>query len=198
VTRFGAVVLTGGASRRMGTDKAFVELDGQPLAARALDVMQRAGATRVVAVGGDLERLAGLGFAVLADRHPGEGPLGGLVDGLDDLAVVDAECGLGFVMACDQVAIDERLPGRLAAHLTTADLDAALAVVDDVRQPLGAVYRVEARQLLRAAFAGGERSIRRAVEQLRVVEVRDVPASWFADVDTPGDLDHYAASDDRS
>lgn len=39
----GAVVLAGGQSRRMGCDKAWLEVDGQPLIARTLSAIRESG-----------------------------------------------------------------------------------------------------------------------------------------------------------
>ena len=98
---FAGAVLTGGASRRMGTDKALVEVDGRALALRVADALRAAGASRVVAVGGDLERLQALGLEAVPDLHPGEGPLGGI---LTALAATDQD--VVVVLACDLPAAD--------------------------------------------------------------------------------------------
>ena len=46
-------VLCGGASRRMGTDKALVEVDGVPMAERVAGALHAGGCAPVVFVGGD-------------------------------------------------------------------------------------------------------------------------------------------------
>jgi molybdopterin-guanine dinucleotide biosynthesis protein A len=82
-------VLMGGASRRMGRDKALVEVDGLPMASRVAAALTAAGCRSAVAVGGDAAVHARLGLSSVPDRWPGEGPLGaivtvlGLLDGLD-------------------------------------------------------------------------------------------------------------------
>ena len=54
---FAGVVLTGGASRRMGRDKALLPVDGVPMAVRVATAMIAAGAHPVVALGGDADGL---------------------------------------------------------------------------------------------------------------------------------------------
>ena len=44
---FSAVILAGGKSSRMGRDKAFLEIGGQPLLARQIEAARAAGATEV-------------------------------------------------------------------------------------------------------------------------------------------------------
>src|SRR6185436_398763 len=93
---FAGAVLTGGASQRMGTDKALIDVDGRALALSVADALRSAGATRVLAVGGDLVALRGLGLEAIPDQHAGEGPLGGILTALEatDEDVV-------VVLACD-------------------------------------------------------------------------------------------------
>ncbi len=62
-------ILTGGASTRFGSDKAA------QVGPSVLDAMRAAGVDPIVAVGGDPGALP---IPTLADRYPGEGPLGGL------------------------------------------------------------------------------------------------------------------------
>lgn len=63
-------VLAGGASTRMGTDKAMLETAGIPLVKRAVEIVEIvAGTCAVVAPGG---RYEALGLRVLRDRFPGK------------------------------------------------------------------------------------------------------------------------------
>src|SRR6266536_4041886 len=75
------LVLSGGRSRRMGTDKARLLVQGQPLILR---VAQRVAevARPVLLATGRPGRLGPLGYAEVADEVPGSGPLGGLTAGL--------------------------------------------------------------------------------------------------------------------
>ena len=70
-----AFILAGGKSTRMGTDKAFVMLDGRTLLARALEVARAV--TSDVRIVGDAGKFAA--FApVVEDIFRGCGPLGGI------------------------------------------------------------------------------------------------------------------------
>lgn len=75
-----AVVIAGGGSRRFGGDKAGAMLSGRTLLDHALDAM--AAQADAVVVSGH----ASDGFATLADRPAGVGPLGGLAAALDHAA----------------------------------------------------------------------------------------------------------------
>ena len=80
--RAAGAVLAGGASSRMGADKAFIAVGGVPMVLRAVTALRAAGADPVAVVGGDGPRLQGLGLSYISDRYPGEGPLGGIITAL--------------------------------------------------------------------------------------------------------------------
>src|SRR5690606_15244567 len=82
---FTGVVLCGGRSRRFSptVDKAMVEVDGVPMARRVAHALRAAGATGVVAVGGEREAAEALGLRWRADEVPQEGPVGGIVSAAD-------------------------------------------------------------------------------------------------------------------
>lgn len=90
------VILTGGESRRMGEDKAFVNVDGRPLAIVVADALWEGGCHPVECQGGDLDRLAELGLSAAADSAPADGPVAAIADALarHDSPVVVAACDL--------------------------------------------------------------------------------------------------------
>src|ERR1700733_522697 len=75
-------VLAGGGSRRFGRDKALAEFDGEPLIARLCRVLQTATSTPVRIIG-DAAKYSQIGVECIADRWPGEGPLGGIITALE-------------------------------------------------------------------------------------------------------------------
>jgi molybdopterin-guanine dinucleotide biosynthesis protein A len=126
-----AIILVGGKSRRMGADKAFLELDGTPLFERVLEVCREVFG-RVVVVGDQTGRFAGYGLPVHPDIYPGSA-LGGLYTGL-----VHAETPYVFAAACD-------LPfpsGTVIDHLASLrhGFDAVVPKGADGYEPLFAVY----------------------------------------------------------
>jgi molybdopterin-guanine dinucleotide biosynthesis protein A/rhodanese-related sulfurtransferase len=183
--RFDGYVLCGGASRRMGRDKALVEVGGTAMARRVADALRAAGADRVVAVGGDAEALTGRGLLVVPDRWPGEGPLGGLITALDD---ADGAAGVAVVLACDLTAPDPAAIARLVDHRARADCDAVVPVVDGRRQWLHGAWDRRTAGILADVFAAGERSLVGAALSLRIAALDDVAPAAVRDADRPEDL----------
>jgi molybdenum cofactor guanylyltransferase len=184
--RFSGAVLTGGTSSRMGTDKAFVEVNGVPLAAIAYESLAEAGAHEILSIGGDGEKLASLGFLPHPDSYPGEGPLAGIID-----AIHASNSLIVVILACDQPLVDASLVRRLVAAFEEHH-DAVVPVTDGVRQPLAAAYSTRALTTLESAFGTGERSPSRAIELLDWRALVDVDPASVDDVDDPDDLARYA------
>ncbi|MGD1078856.1 MAG: molybdenum cofactor guanylyltransferase [Candidatus Sulfotelmatobacter sp.] len=129
-----AFVLAGGKSTRMGTDKAFVTLDGRTLLARALELARSV--TPNVRIVGDPAKFAP--FApVVEDVFRGCGPLGGI-----HAALRASQTNLNLILAVDVPFVSPALLQYLIARARTS----ASATVTAVRakggwQPLCAVYR---------------------------------------------------------
>jgi len=180
VTAAMGAVLCGGTSRRMGTDKCLLPVDGVPMVARVAAALRAAGCNPVVAVGGDGPALQALGFAVLPDEYPGEGPLGGVITALG--AAGDAEAVV--VVACDLADVGEGTIRALLAGLGSHDV--AVARGERV-QPVCAAWRPSAALVLRSTFLHDERRMLHALRDLDVVEVAVHPQD-LANVNTPSDL----------
>ena len=70
------IILAGGASRRMGQNKAELRLMGQTLLQRQIDKLHTLGIQDVMLSGAGCPVLPGV--RVIPDEYPGKGPLGGL------------------------------------------------------------------------------------------------------------------------
>jgi molybdopterin-guanine dinucleotide biosynthesis protein A len=181
-----AAILAGGASRRMGRDKATLEVGGAALATRVAAVAA-AVADPVVLVAPEGHPARALGLATVADT--GGGPLAALIAALGTL---DTEHVL--VLAADhpelQVGLLELLLERRSGGEAVACRRAGRL------EPLVAVYeRLPALALASARLAGTDRSLTGLLGALptRAVEegewrAADPDGRSFVDLDDPGDL----------
>ncbi len=165
----------------MGTDKALLAVDGQPMVLRVVAALRAAGVADVHTVGGDRAALAALGLAAHDDPRQGEGPLAGLLTALD---VADHD--IVVVLATDLAWIDA---ATISALVEAAAENATAAVARAERlEPLCAAWPVSrCRAQLRAAYDSGERAVHRALAPLDAVEVA-VPPAVVANANTPADL----------
>ncbi len=98
-------VLAGGRSSRMGTDKALVQLGGQPLVVHALEILRAASLTASLAGGS----VALAEFApLIQDSQPGLGPLAGICT-----ALASTSARLAVFLPIDLPL----LPASLISHL---------------------------------------------------------------------------------
>lgn len=163
-----AVILVGGKSRRMGADKAFLEIDGVPLFERVLGVCREA-FPKIILVGGQTERFAGYGLPAHPDIYPGSA-LGGLYTGL-----VHAQTPYVFVTACD-------LPfpsSAVARHLASLrhGFDAVVPRSADGFEPLFAVYARTCLEPMRRLL---ERGNFRIYDFYPEINIRYVPMAKLA------------------
>lgn len=171
--RLRAIVLAGGASRRLGTDKPEERVGGRRLLDIALTAV--AAADPIVVVGPPRELPSRV--VVVREDPPGSGPVAALAAGLAALPSDGADV---VVLAADLPWIDPSAVAALAA--ARGDAPVALAVDDTGRpQYLTAVWDSAA---LAAAVATDARRMRDLLPAGAVfATVGDV-----SDVDTPDEL----------
>jgi molybdopterin-guanine dinucleotide biosynthesis protein A len=176
-------VLCGGRSRRMGTDKAFVEVHGVAMFERVAAALDAAGCAPVVLVGGDAALLARSGRPTVSDEWPGEGPAGGVLTALDAVAdelVVVASCDLPLLGAA---AVRQVVDAAGA----DAAVGVAVAVTDRPQLSLTCWRRSVALAAVRARWDSGGRSLREMVAAVPSVEVPVAPEP-LRNVNTPQEL----------
>ena len=152
-TQVTGLCLCGGESRRMGRDKALVELGGRRLIDYPLEALA-AVAGRTLLATGERPRYAELGLPTVLDTGPGAGPLRGLLAGLEA-----AETPWVVALACDMPAVSAEVLTDLLAWAASEALDACLAQVGRGSQPLFAVYHRRCALAIRAALSRGERRL---------------------------------------
>ncbi len=148
------VVLCGGQSRRMGTDKALLEVGGQTLLARALGVLDEV-AGEVWLACGPLPRYAEHGRELLLDQRADGGPLAGLESALARLERSGGDWLA--VLACDMPAARPEVFLGAFERARERDLDAVFYADAGGLEPLFGVVRARALAAVRAALDRGER-----------------------------------------
>ncbi|HEX2193342.1 MAG TPA: NTP transferase domain-containing protein [Acidimicrobiales bacterium] len=178
------LLLTGGPSQRMGTDKAALVVDGVPLAERAASAL-RAVVSPVLEVGPGWSSLP-----AVTEAEPGGGPLGALAAGAAALSE-RGHTGGAVVLATDLPFVSARLVAVLASHPSDATV---VPVVAGRRQPLAARYSPGALSAAPVLFAAGRRSLAALLDEVDAVELAEdglaglVDLRELEDVDTPEDL----------
>jgi molybdopterin-guanine dinucleotide biosynthesis protein A len=181
-------ILIGGASSRMGTDKAQLDLDGRTFVERIHEALSSI-TTRTTLVGRESGGERWPQLRALPDVHVKWGALGGL-----HTALAVCRTQWAAVAACDLPFITGELFVRLAS--LRENFDAVVPIQPDGRwQPLCALYRVDpCRRHIEELIASGERRPRALLDLVRTRKVAfedysDLQGShrFFTNVNTPQD-----------
>jgi len=185
ITDCTAVVMAGGDSRRMGTDKASILLDGQTLLQTVTATMQQLFPQVIVSV---RQPRAGIDLPQVCDDEPNGGPLAGLAASLGQITTPWA-----FMVACDMPFVVPEVVELLAGYRSRHQ--AVVPVVHGHPQPLAAFYATSCLAPLRASLAAQQKGLRGVLKQLDVRYVdeaemlkADPLLRSFFDLDTPQDV----------
>jgi molybdopterin-guanine dinucleotide biosynthesis protein A len=125
------IILAGGASRRMGRDKAWIEIEGRPLVER---VVERLGLVckEILLVTNHPEPSKRLGARLVSDTFPGKGSLGGIFSGLEA-----ARFDRAIVVACDMPFLNAALLRYMLSF--SAEDDVVIPSAPMLRKPRGSM-----------------------------------------------------------
>jgi molybdopterin-guanine dinucleotide biosynthesis protein A len=188
VDRIGGLLLTGGASSRMGVDKADLRREGRRLADRSASVLAEV-CDPVIEIGPGVS-----GLDAVREPDPGSGPLAALAAGA--AALRDrGHPGALLVLAVDLPFVEVPLLRLLAGHEPTATT--LVPVAGGIPQSLCARYDATACVTAAELVAAGRRSLRALLDAIPWQELPE--AEWRAvappdaldDVDTPADLERF-------
>jgi molybdopterin-guanine dinucleotide biosynthesis protein A len=193
-------VLAGGASRRLGQDKALLPWSGKALLLHPFEVLQ-AVLKEVVVVTVPGRSYEQLGVPIVHDRFAGQGPLAGI-----HAALEWAGSRPVFVVACDLPFVSAELVRHVAAWGTRqeaftsrgdqirATARVRVAVWEGRRQPLFGLYSAACRDLLETRLREGCLEAWRFLDDVETESVPITPDLEFhrpdllLNVNSPADL----------
>ena len=134
MTAVSGIILAGGESKRLGTDKALLDFGGRTLLELTVERLCEVTADIVIACGqGPRPGWPNVDAQLVLDRSEGRGPLAGLEAGLRAITNEAA-----VVVACDMPFLNPALLSHLAGRLETHA--AVVPMVDGRYHALHAVY----------------------------------------------------------
>lgn len=171
-----AVLLAGGESRRMGTDKAEIVFNGEPLWQRQLRILRELRPEKIFVSARAERAWLPADAELLLDQPPSRGPISGLA-----VALARMRTSHLIVLAVD-------MPFVTAAHLQKLSERAnpscgVVPMIGDRAEPLAAVYPREVDVDLAQALAGNDWSLQPLVRHLA-----DAGKIQFFDVSAEADL----------
>lgn len=131
------IIQAGGASSRMGEDKALKLFLGRPLIQRVIDRLKPV-ADEIIITTNRPADYEFLGLRLMPDLKPGRGALGGLYT-----AIASATHPLTAVVACDMPFASSIFFEGARRLMVSSEADVVIAKTDEGYEPLHALYRRE-------------------------------------------------------
>lgn len=164
---FSTVIQAGGASTRMGRNKATMPVGGQPLIQYAIDRLSPI-STEMLIIARDPSAFNDLKLPVKPDILADRGALGGLLS-----ALTYSRHEMVISAACDMPFLSAKLFSHMAAILTTSGADVVIPYSEKGPEPMHALYRrVTCLPAVETALKQGQT---RLVEWHAKVQVTKIP-----------------------
>jgi molybdopterin-guanine dinucleotide biosynthesis protein A len=179
------LVLSGGKGRRMGTDKALLERDGQSQLAFIVSLLGQHVDRVFVSTREDQQNEPERArYDLVIDHYKDMGPMAGILSAMDDHPDAD-----WLVVACDLPNISDAtlkflLENRSAAHPFTAYRSSH----DGLPEPLCAIYRADSAALVRQFTDDGMHCPRKVLIRSNTQLLEQIDPASLHNVNTPDDL----------
>ena len=181
------IILAGGSSRRMGQDKAFIQIEGVRLLDYVYDKCQEL-FKEIIIVTNQSQQFVDYQTPVVADEIPGIGSIGGLYTGLKR-----ASNDYSFCVACDMPFLN---PGLIALLIEKRHMyDVVIPKTKAGLEPLHAVYSKRCIKPLNKFIEKGKLKISNLLTEVKVryyreSEIKKVDPALisFMNVNTKEDL----------
>jgi molybdopterin-guanine dinucleotide biosynthesis protein A len=189
-----AIVLAGGESKRMGTDKSMLSVKGQFIIESICEQL-RGSFGEILISANQVDKFEFLGFKVVPDKVPEQGPLMGIASALE---VSTNE--LNFVVACDIPKINMAYVNRMIAEAIESQADIVIPVTGksakgrltaEKYEPLFAIYRKRIIEAIHKTLSSGKHKIIDVFPFCRVKHVEMDDTDWLINLNTTAEYEEY-------
>ena len=177
------IVLAGGQSRRMGSDKAMLEFRGKKLIEFSLAVMQEVAGTTIISANHGL--FNSLADAVVADTHTGIGPLGGLEAGLRV-----SRTRVNLVAPCDTPFLSVVVLRHILDYVETYDAVVPISA-DGKIEPLTAYYSRDVLPVIERQIKQGDYKMQHLLQNIRTKYLLIDGSHVLKNMNTPDDFSTF-------
>lgn len=176
------IILAGGKSSRMGTDKGFVLFNQKPFIQHIIDCLQPL--VNEIIIVADNPEYDVFGVKRVADKIKNSGPLAGVYTGLHHIKNNEA-----LVLSCDVPLVNKSLL-KILIDEEKENYEVVQLESEGKNMPLIAWYQKKCESHFLKCLEKGERRMNRAIHQLKIKTVT-VDASFekfTKNINTPEDL----------
>jgi len=179
-----AIILAGGQSKRMGTDKALMELEGMTMLETVVKLCKNS--CDKILISSNNPEHGKFGFSVVVDEIKHCGPIGGLYS-----ALRKSETDWNFIISVDSPFVEPLFLNFLISEIK--DSDAVVPIHDKGKEPLIALYHKNCTSEIEKRIQAGNFKMHDLVTSLNTKLVDS--EKWlekypkiFQNINRPGDL----------
>ncbi len=159
------IILSGGKSARMGSNKSLLTVKGKPVIQHIAEEMQSCNKkVAVIANNPDIYRF--LGVRVISDRYSGKGPLAGI-----ETALYHTNADAVMLAACDMPFINRDVYRYLLRNLN--GFDAVVPVFGNYTHPLSGIYKKHILETITDQINKNNLQVKSVFEYIRVNYIYD-------------------------
>jgi len=176
------IVLAGGKSTRMGSDKGFVTYNNKPFIQHIIDALQPL-VDEIIIVSNNPDYDV-FNLKRVNDIIEDAGPLAGMYSGLQD-----SKTELNIVLSCDIPLINQGVLEQLILA-NNKDIDVVQTESQGKTMPLIALYNKRCASTCLALLESGERRLRFLINQLKskTIVLDDTLEKYTANINSQSDL----------
>jgi molybdopterin-guanine dinucleotide biosynthesis protein A len=182
-----AIILAGGKSSRIGSDKWKLTINGQTMLEHICKQLFST-FSQVIISTAEIEKYSFSGFEVVIDKTRGQGPLMGIASALEA-----SSNEINFVVACDIPYIEMNCVRRMLTEARGADI--VIPITGNKKlEPLFAVYRKSALDAINQTLREGKRKISEVFEKCDVKYIDLGKADWLININTLAEFEEFKKS----